>query len=167
MISQEELELRSSLAHHGILGQKWGVRRFQNADGSLTSAGKKRVSSDYKKASVAGDNDLMRNYTQLYVNAYNKTADKLNSGGIEKFNAEQKKKHGDNYSSRKEYEEEYEKLLDKMMSEEFEKTMYEFRISNANYRKADALVQKHGMEKWDDLAKDNEAVISELRSKYA
>lgn len=30
------------LAHHGILGQKWGVRRFQNADGSLTSAGKKR-----------------------------------------------------------------------------------------------------------------------------
>lgn len=30
------------LAHHGILGQKWGVRRFQNKDGSLTSAGKKR-----------------------------------------------------------------------------------------------------------------------------
>jgi len=30
------------LAHHGILGQKWGVRRFQNSDGSLTSAGKKR-----------------------------------------------------------------------------------------------------------------------------
>ena len=30
------------LYHHGILGQKWGVRRFQNKDGSLTSAGKKR-----------------------------------------------------------------------------------------------------------------------------
>ena len=30
------------LAHHGILGQKWGVRRFQNEDGSLTDAGKKR-----------------------------------------------------------------------------------------------------------------------------
>lgn len=30
------------LQHHGILGQKWGVRRYQNADGSLTSAGKKR-----------------------------------------------------------------------------------------------------------------------------
>lgn len=30
------------LAHHGILGQKWGVRRFQNSDGSLKSAGKKR-----------------------------------------------------------------------------------------------------------------------------
>lgn len=30
------------LAHHGILGQKWGVRRYQNKDGTLTAAGKKR-----------------------------------------------------------------------------------------------------------------------------
>lgn len=30
------------LTHHGIKGQKWGVRRFQNADGTLTAAGKKR-----------------------------------------------------------------------------------------------------------------------------
>lgn len=33
---------RLYLAHHGILGMKWGVRRFQNKDGSLTAAGKKR-----------------------------------------------------------------------------------------------------------------------------
>lgn len=33
---------QGELCHHGIKGQKWGVRRFQNEDGSLTPAGKKR-----------------------------------------------------------------------------------------------------------------------------
>lgn len=31
------------IEHHGIKGQKWGIRRFQNEDGSLTEAGKKRL----------------------------------------------------------------------------------------------------------------------------
>lgn len=34
--------MKNELYHHGILGQKWGVRRFQNKDGSLTNAGKRR-----------------------------------------------------------------------------------------------------------------------------
>jgi hypothetical protein len=32
----------SYLAHHGIKGQKWGVRRYRNEDGTLTDAGKER-----------------------------------------------------------------------------------------------------------------------------
>lgn len=34
-----------NLAHHGIKGMKWGIRRFQNPDGSLTSAGKRRYAN--------------------------------------------------------------------------------------------------------------------------
>ena len=35
------------LAHHGIKGMKWGVRRYQNEDGSLTTAGKRKYQNDH------------------------------------------------------------------------------------------------------------------------
>ena len=38
--------MNSYIQHHGIKGQKWGVRRFQNKDGSLTPAGKDRYYVD-------------------------------------------------------------------------------------------------------------------------
>jgi len=37
----------TELYHHGIKGQKWGVRRYQNEDGTLTPEGKKRYGSDH------------------------------------------------------------------------------------------------------------------------
>ena len=39
----------NSIYHHGIKGQHWGVRRFQNLDGSLTEAGKKRYHVEYNE----------------------------------------------------------------------------------------------------------------------
>ena len=38
--------METVLAHHGIKGQKWGIRRFQNRDGTWTSAGKERYGDD-------------------------------------------------------------------------------------------------------------------------
>lgn len=38
------------LAHHGIKGQKWGIRRYQNPDGSLTAEGMKRYGYSMSKS---------------------------------------------------------------------------------------------------------------------
>ena len=45
--------LNDYLQHHGIKRQRWGVRRFQNYDGSLTDAGRERAKMHTKNASSA------------------------------------------------------------------------------------------------------------------
>lgn len=39
----------NELYHHGVKGMKWGVRRYQNKDGTLTDAGKKRYDRDVRE----------------------------------------------------------------------------------------------------------------------
>lgn len=46
IITSDGLLNTEHLEHHGILGMKWGVRRFQNKDGTRTAAGKKRYRDD-------------------------------------------------------------------------------------------------------------------------
>ena len=42
-------EIEYELSHHGVKGMKWGVRRFQNKDGSLTDVGKRRLAKSIAK----------------------------------------------------------------------------------------------------------------------
>lgn len=53
------------LAHYGIRGQRWGVRRYQNPDGSLTDAGKRRYSTNAKKGSLRYELKANKAYAEL------------------------------------------------------------------------------------------------------
>ena len=48
---------KAELYHHGILGQRWGIRRFQNKDGTLTNAGKKRYNKDSSADIIEANKD--------------------------------------------------------------------------------------------------------------
>lgn len=64
------------LAHHGILGMKWGVRRYQNEDGTLTEAGKKRYARD-----MANMAERERK-AAIYASKQKAKADKLNAKAL-------------------------------------------------------------------------------------
>lgn len=58
----------NELKHHGIIGQKWGIRRFQNSDGTLTAEGRRRYDSE---------SDSIKK--KLYDESVNRSLDEMNA----------------------------------------------------------------------------------------
>jgi hypothetical protein len=67
-----EVMFMDHLEHHGILGMRWGIRRYQNPDGTRTEAGKRRL--EKKDAKWA-----RRNYDKIYKKAYKQSSKEMNA----------------------------------------------------------------------------------------
>lgn len=50
------------LMHYGVLGMKWGVRRYQNKDGTLTSKGRAKLLNDARKYEHKANTSVANNY---------------------------------------------------------------------------------------------------------
>lgn len=149
------------LYHFGIKGMKWGERRYQNLDGTLTPEGKIRYSKMYEKYDKAGAAELAKRETDFRTRAnieqvlatQNSKFNQQVANRILKENAEH-----DNDKANSIYNDELLKVYNRSIA----KQVADFHMTNKNFQKARELSEKYGMVEWNELARINDTGLKDL-----
>ena len=132
-VKKKKNDSEDFLAHHGVKGQKWGVRRYQNKDGSLTPKGKKHydsMSDDKLQKTLYKQVKRARSEQSGKSNQWNihNTIGKYSKAAQEKYYKDKDKyKNSDSY---KQAEKKLKKLDDKFNKEEIDPDQYDIEYEN-------------------------------------
>ena len=164
------------LRHHGIKGQRWGVRRYQRPDGSLTPEGKKRASKIYSDYYTKGTDDLRKAQSEIIRKSKedaNKAYDDVQDRVLEKYNHELTDRQAIKLFNV------IDEAYDLQLSSSKVKHTADFVKNNENFQQALKIAKTYRMDEWDKLASStkkqleaysntnvNVDVVSEVMNKH-
>lgn len=150
------------LYHHGIIGQKWGVRRFQNSNGSLTAEGRQRYGSSKAGLNQQDTNTVLNEAGNIARNSNNA------SKSINKIKKSEAAKKKEKEKTEENAPKKVEEMSDKELREFLNRYDMEQRYDKIqNEHKKDILTGQEKVQEILEVTKDVAAIAVSAATIYA